>query len=91
MKVLNLLVGRSSVDKPSFLDSIWSVLPIVMADQIYSFDRDTLMKSIPRAKGVNEDQFRKTTEALFNYIIQIADNTGVEMSFKAANYASHAG
>jgi PatG C-terminal len=62
------------------------MIPIVMVDQIYTFDRDTLMKAIPRSKGINEDQFRKTTDALFNNIIQIADNAGARDEHRAINY-----
>ena len=60
--------------------------PIVMVDQMYSFDRDTLMKAIPKSKGISQDQFRKTTDALFNNIIQIADNAGATDEHRAINY-----
>jgi hypothetical protein len=33
------------------------------------------MKAVPKREGVSEDQFEKTSEALFSHIIQIADNT----------------
>ena len=62
------------------------MVPIVMVDQIYSFDRDALMKSIPKRKGESEDQFRKTADALFNHIIQIADNAGATDEHRALNY-----
>jgi hypothetical protein len=62
------------------------MLPIVYVDQIYSFDRNTLMKSIPRRKGTSEDQFKKTTKALFDHIIQIADNVGGTDEHRALNY-----
>jgi hypothetical protein len=62
------------------------MVPIVMVDQIYSFDRDALMKAIPRRKGVNEDQFKKTADTLFNDIIQLADNAGTTDEHRAINY-----
>ena len=62
------------------------LVPIVMVDQIYSFDRDALMKAIPKRKGESEDQFKKTSEALFNNIIQVADNAGATDEHRAINY-----
>jgi hypothetical protein len=62
------------------------LIPIVTVDQIYSFDRDTLMKAIPKRKGESEDQFKKTAEALFNHIIQIADNAGSTDEHRVINY-----
>jgi hypothetical protein len=62
------------------------LVPIVMVDQIYSFDRDALMKAIPKRKGESEDQFKKTSEALFNNIIQVVDNAGATDEHRAINY-----
>jgi PatG C-terminal len=62
------------------------MVPIVRVDQIYSFDRDTLMKAIPKRKGVSEDQYRKTSDAVFNHIIKIADNAGATDEHRALNY-----
>jgi hypothetical protein len=64
------------------------MVPIVMVDQIYSFDRDALMKAMPKRKGENEDQFKKTAGALFDHIIQIADNVGATDEHRAINYLS---
>jgi PatG C-terminal len=64
------------------------LVPIVWVDQIYSFDRDSLMKAIPKRKGTDEDQFKKTADALFNHIIQIADNAGATDEHRALNYLS---
>jgi hypothetical protein len=62
------------------------MVPIVAVDQIYSFDRDTLMKAIPKRKGESDDQFKKTSEAVFNSIIQITDNAGATDEHRAINY-----
>jgi hypothetical protein len=59
-----------------------------MVDQIYSFDRDALMKAMPKRKGENEDQFKKTAGALFDHIIQITDNVGATDEHRAINYLS---
>jgi hypothetical protein len=84
---INVVIGRRGpIAPPHMCNGL--IVPIVSVDQIYSFDRDTLMKSIPKRKGTSDDQFRKTTDALFNHIIQIADNAGVIDEHRALNYLS---
>jgi PatG C-terminal len=61
-------------------------LPIVIVDQIYSFDRDILMNEIPKGKGENQVQFRKTSDSLFDNLLQIADNVGGIDEHHALNY-----
>jgi hypothetical protein len=62
------------------------LVPIVAVDQVYSFDRDTLIKAIPKPESETEDQFKKTAEELFNNIIQITDNAGSTDEHRAINY-----
>jgi hypothetical protein len=82
---VDIIIGRRGpISPPEMCNGL--MIPIVMVDQIYSFDRDTLMKAIPKRKGVNEDQARKTAGVLFNYIIQIADNAGTTDEHRALNY-----
>jgi hypothetical protein len=82
---VDVIIGiRGPIASPEMCNGL--MLPIIMVDQIYSFDRDMLMKSIPRRKGASEDQFRKTAEAVFNSIIQIADNAGATDEHRALNY-----
>lgn len=82
---VNVIIGRrGSIAPPEMCDGL--MVPIVMVDQIYSFDRDALIKSIPKQKGVNETQFKKTANAVFNKIIQISDNTGITKEHIALNY-----
>ena len=44
------------------------------------------MKSVPKQKGISEDQFKKTFSSLFNHIVQIADNVGATDEHRALNY-----
>jgi hypothetical protein len=84
---INVVIGRRGpIAPPEMCNGL--MVPIVSVDQIYSFDRDTLMKAIPKRKGTSDDQFRKTTDALFNHIIQIADNAGAIDEHRALNYLS---
>jgi PatG C-terminal len=82
---INVIIGRRGpIATPEMCNGL--AIPIVSVDQIYSFDRDTLMKAIPKRKGVKEDQFKTTAEAVFNRIAQMADNAGATDEHRALNY-----
>lgn len=82
---IDVIIGRKGpMASPEMCNGL--VIPIVIVDQIYSFDRDTLMKEIPRKKDIKDEQFKKTSIALFNHIIQIADNVGMIDEHRALNY-----
>jgi hypothetical protein len=64
-------------------------IPAVFFDQLYSFDRDSLIESIPRPESVTkakEDQFRSAAGELFDRIMQLADNAGATDDHRALNY-----
>jgi hypothetical protein len=84
---VNVIIGRRGpIASPEMCNGL--LVPVVSVDQIYSFDRDILMKAIPKRKGTDENQFKKTADALFNHIIQIADNAGATDEHRALNYLS---
>lgn len=62
------------------------MLPIVMFDQIYSFDRSALIGSIPRPEAISAKQFTSAAEELFERIMQMADNAGAMDEHRALNY-----
>lgn len=65
------------------------LVPLVAVDQIYSFDRDSFIKSIPRPETIpdeQEAQFRATAEELLDRIMQLADNAGAMDEHRAVNY-----
>jgi hypothetical protein len=62
------------------------MVPIVAFDQIYSFDRDELIGSIPRPESLAEEQYRPVAEELFDRIVQLADNAGATDEHRALNY-----
>jgi hypothetical protein len=81
----DLVIGlRGPIAPPQLCNGL--MVPIVMVDQIYSFDVDGLIKSIPRPEGVRENQFRPTAEELFFRIQQLADNAGATDEHRAVNY-----
>lgn len=61
-------------------------VPIVLVDQIYSFDVPALIEAIPKPKGIEEKQFRAAAEELFHRIQQLADNVGAMPEHRAINY-----
>lgn len=61
-------------------------VPIVVFDQIYSFDVDALVKSIPKPESTAADTISPAAEELFLRIIQLADNAGSSDEHRAINY-----
>jgi hypothetical protein len=65
------------------------MVPIVVFDQLYSFDRDELIGAIPRPEKLSKDkeeQFQATAGELFDRIMQVADNAGATDEHRALNY-----
>lgn len=85
---VDVVVGlRGPVAGPERCNGL--TVPIVVFDQLYSFDRDLLIKSIPRPESVaakQERQFRAAAAELFERIMQLADNAGSTDEHRAINY-----
>ena len=64
------------------------MVPIVAFDQIYSFDVNSLIKSIPRPEKVAAKEFEPMAEELFHRIMQMADNAGATDEHRACNYCA---
>jgi len=62
------------------------LVPIVAFDQIYSFDRDALIKAIPRPEKVSAEEFAPAAEELFDRITLMTDNAGATDEHRALNY-----
>ena len=62
------------------------MVPILVFDQIYSFDRDSLIKAIPKPEKVAAKEFTATAEEVFDRIMQMADNAGATDEHRALNY-----
>ena len=62
------------------------MIPIVIFDQMYSFDVDSLIKSIPRPETISEKVFGPAAEELFWKIMQLVDNAGATDEHRALNY-----
>ena len=63
------------------------MVPIVVFDQLYSFDRDTLIKAIPKPDSkTSAKDFAPVAAELFDRVVQIADNAGATDEHRALNY-----
>ena len=61
-------------------------LPIVRFDQLYSFDIDSLIKSIPRPKDVSAKEAGPAAEEVFHRVMHITGNAGATDEHRALNY-----
>jgi hypothetical protein len=82
---LDVVVGlKGPMAPPDMCNGL--MVPIVMFDQIYSFDRDTLIKAIPRPQKTSAKEFGPAAEELFDRIMLGADNAGSMDDHRALNY-----
>jgi len=64
-------------------------VPVVVFDQLYAFDRDSLIGAVPRPDSIPEehdDTFRSAVGELADRIMQMADNAGATDEHRALNY-----
>jgi hypothetical protein len=82
---IDVVIGaRGPIAPPTMCNGL--MVPIVAFDQIYSFDRDALIKAIPRPEKTTAAQFAPAAEELFGRIIQLTDNAGATDEHRALNY-----
>ena len=62
------------------------LVPIVAFDQMYSFDRDALIKAIPRPEQTPAREFAAAAGELFDRIMLMTDNAGATDEHRALNY-----
>jgi hypothetical protein len=82
---LDVVIGtRGSISAPEVCNGL--LVPIVAFDQIYSFDRDELIKALPRPEKVPVKEFTLAAEELLDRIMQMIDNAGAIDEHRALNY-----
>ncbi len=82
---LDCVIGfRGPIAGPEVCNGL--MVPIVAFDQVYSFDRDTLIKAIPKPEKTTAKEFAPAAEELFDRIMQLADNAGATDEHRALNY-----
>ena len=84
---LDMVIGiLGPIASPDMCNGL--MVPIVFFDQIYSFDVDSLIKSIPRPEKKTAKDFETAANELFERIMQMADNAGATDEHRAMNYLS---
>jgi len=82
---IDVVIGvRGPIAPPEMCNGL--MVPIVIFDQMYSFDIDSLIKSIPRPEKISEKEFEPVAEELIQRIMQMADNAGATDEHRALNY-----
>jgi len=82
---VDVIIGvRGPIAPPELCNGL--MVPMVVFDQLYSFDRDSLIKAIPRPEKVTAKQFETVSGELFERILQMADNAGATDEHRALNY-----
>jgi hypothetical protein len=82
---LDAAIGIKGPSAPPELCSGLQV-PIVAFDQIYSFDRESLIKALPRPDKLAVKAFTAAAEELLDRLMQMADNAGATDEHRALNY-----
>jgi hypothetical protein len=82
---VDVVVGlRGRIAPPDWCNGL--SLPIVAFDQIYSFDRESLIKAMPKPDKLTPKQFAPVADELFSRIMQMTDNAGATDEHRALNY-----
>lgn len=64
------------------------MVPIVTFEQIYSFDRASLVAAVPRPEKVKAAEFGAAVEDVIDRLMQLADNAGGTDEHRAINYVA---
>ena len=82
---VDVVIGaRGPIASPEMCNGL--MVPIVVFDQIYSFDRHSLIQAIPKPERLSAEAFGPAAEELFDRIMQLADNAGATDEHRALNY-----
>jgi hypothetical protein len=82
---LDAVIGVRGRHAPTDMCNGLSV-PVVTFDQLYHFDRDSLVKAIPRSEKTPAKPFDQAAEALLDRILRMTGNTGDTDEYRALNY-----
>ena len=82
---IDVVIGvRGPIAPPEMCNGL--MVPLVAFDQIYSFDRNALIKTIPRPEATIAEKFDAAARELFERIMQLTDNAGAADEHRALNY-----
>lgn len=84
---IDVVIGlRGPIAPPEMCNGL--MVPIVVFDHLYSFDRDTLIKAVPKPEKISAKDFEPAARELFDRVMQLTDNAGATDEHRALNYLS---
>lgn len=84
---VDVVIGvRGPIAPPEMCNGL--MLPIVVFDQLYSFDVPSFIQAIPRPDEVPAENFELVAEEVFARVMQLSDNAGATHEHRALNYLS---
>jgi hypothetical protein len=82
---LDAVIGtKGQVAPPEMCNGL--SLPILIFDQLYSFDRESLLSSIPVPHDVKPEEFSASAAEVLDRILSATDNAGSTDEHRALNY-----
>jgi hypothetical protein len=82
---VDVVIGtRGGIAPPELCAGL--MIPIVIFDQIYSFNRDAVVEAVPRPEKMSAEEFAPVVRELFERNLQLADNAGASDDHRALNY-----
>ena len=82
---IDVVIGvRGPIAPPEMCNGL--MVPIVAFDQIYSFDRDALIKALPTPKGRKAGDYGPAAGEVLDRIMLLVDNAGATNAQRALNY-----
>ena len=82
---IDVVIGvRGPIAAPELCNGL--MVPIVVVDQVYSFDRQALIRAIPRPQEMTEQQFEAAAAEVLDRILQMTDNAGATDEHRGLNY-----
>jgi hypothetical protein len=82
---LDVVIGvRGPIAAPELCNGL--MVPILAFDQVYSFDRTSLLQAIPRPQTTTKAQFEAVAGEVLDRILQMTDNAGATDEHRALNY-----
>jgi hypothetical protein len=75
---------KGPIAPPQMCNSL--MLPVVVFDQIYYSDRETLIQAMRRPDKIDAEAFERAAEEVFDRIMLMPDNAGATSCNRALNY-----
>lgn len=85
MTDLDVIIGtRGPTPPPDYCNGL--SVPLVLVDQLYSFDEVALINALPIPAGSSDGAFRQACAELLHRVLRLTDNDGTTDAHRAVNY-----